>query len=60
MPYASVIHYNHLDMATNIILRKRSKLKNGPFMTYFKSNSSRAAGVGISNKLSADIQILDS
>ena len=34
--------------------------KNGPYMTYFNSNSSRAAGVGIAIKLTSDIQVLDS
>ena len=29
-------------------------------MTYFNSNSSRAAGVGIAIKLTSDIQVLDS
>ena len=34
--------------------------KNGPYMTYFNSNSSRAVGVGIAIKLTSDIQVLDS
>jgi hypothetical protein len=33
--------------------------KNRPYMTYFNSNSSRAAGVGIAIKLTADIEVLD-
>ena len=32
--------------------------KNGPYMTYFNSSSSRAAGVGIAIKLTSDIQVL--
>ena len=33
--------------------------RNGPYMTYFNSDSSRAAGVGIAIKLCADIEVLD-
>ena len=33
--------------------------KNGPYMTYFNSDSPRAAGVGIAIKLCSDIEILD-
>ena len=33
--------------------------KNGPYMTYFNSDSPRAAGVGIAVKLCSDIEILD-
>ena len=33
--------------------------KNGPYLTYFNSNSSRAAGVGIAIKLTANIDVLD-
>ena len=33
--------------------------RNGPYMTYFNSDSSWAAGVGIAIKLCADIEVLD-
>ena len=33
--------------------------KNGPYMTYFNSDSPRAAGVGIAIRLCSDIEVLD-
>ena len=33
--------------------------KNGPYVTYFNSNSSRAAGIGIAIRLCADINVID-
>jgi hypothetical protein len=33
--------------------------RNGPYMTYFNSDSSRVAEVGIAIKLCADIEVLD-
>ena len=42
-----------------IVQREFLTCRNGPYMTYFNSDSSRAAGVGIAIKLCADIEVLD-
>ena len=42
-----------------MVQREFLTCKNGPYMTYFKSDSPRAAGVGIAIKLCSDIEILD-
>ena len=41
------------------IQREFLTCKNGPYITYFNSNSSRAAGVGIAIKLTSNIDVLD-
>ena len=43
----------------NTVQREFLTCKNGPYMTYFNSDSSRSAGVGIAIRLCADIDILD-
>ena len=42
-----------------IVQREFLTCKNGPYMTYFNSDSPRSAGVGIAIRLCADIEILD-
>ena len=41
------------------VQREFLNCKNGPYTTYFNSESSRAAGVGIAIKMNADIDVLD-
>ena len=41
------------------VQREFMTCKNGPYITYFNSNSSRAAGVGIAIKLGAKVEVLD-
>ena len=47
-----------LDSIKNV-QREFMTCKNGPYITYFNSNSSRAAGVGIAIKLGAKVEVLD-
>ena len=42
-----------------LVEREFLTYKNGPYMTYFNSNSLRGVGVGIAIKLNSDIQVLD-
>ena len=41
------------------VQREFMTCKNGPYLTYFNSKSSRAAGVGIAIKFGAKIEVLD-
>ena len=41
------------------VQREFMTCKNGPYITYFNSNSSRAAGVGIAIKLGSKVEVLD-
>ena len=41
------------------VQREFMTCKNGPYLTYFNSNSSRAAGVGIAIKFGSKIEVLD-
>ena len=41
------------------VQREFMTCKNGPYITYFNSTSSRAAGVGIAIKLGSKVEVLD-
>ena len=43
----------------SLVQREFLQCKNGPYITYFNSESSRAAGVGIAIKMNADIDVLN-
>ena len=43
----------------SLVQREFMNCKNGPYITYFYSESSRAAGVGIEIRMNADIDVLD-
>ena len=48
-----------LDRIKKNVQREFMTCKNGPYITYFNSNSSRAAGVGIAIKLGSKVEVLD-
>ena len=54
-----IIFIINSQIGNNKSLREFMQCKNGPYITYFNSESSRAAGAGIAIRMNADIDVLD-